>query len=84
MPPPMGSWRPAPPVPVAHLIVPLAILVVLCAPSVTFMLPATEDYLGEEVTRSWTACHIAEFIAAIYWTSSPLDARAARGGTWPA
>jgi hypothetical protein len=26
----------------------------------------TEDYLGEEVTRSWTACDIAEFIAAIY------------------
>jgi hypothetical protein len=44
MPPPMSrpSLRQ-----LAPLLVPLAILVILAAPSVTFMLPATEDYLGE-------------------------------------
>ncbi|MEA2708295.1 MAG: hypothetical protein QOF78_896 [Phycisphaerales bacterium] len=31
----------------AHIVIPLLILVLLAAPSVTFLLPATEDYLGE-------------------------------------
>jgi hypothetical protein len=31
----------------AHVVVPLLILTVLAAPSVTFLLPATQDYLGE-------------------------------------
>jgi hypothetical protein len=31
----------------AHIVIPLLILIVLAAPSVTFLLPATQDYLGE-------------------------------------
>lgn len=30
-----------------HLVIPLLVLVVLAAPSITFLLPATQDYLGE-------------------------------------
>jgi hypothetical protein len=31
----------------AHVVAPLLVLVILAAPSVTFLLPATQDYLGE-------------------------------------
>src|SRR5688572_2112659 len=30
-----------------HVVIPLLVLVVLAAPNVTFLLPATQDYLGE-------------------------------------
>jgi len=31
----------------AHFLIPLLVLIILAAPSVTFLLPATQDYLGE-------------------------------------
>ena len=41
--PPRATWLARP----AHVVIPLLILVVLAAPNVTFLLPATQDYLGE-------------------------------------
>src|SRR5687768_16430283 len=41
--PPRAAWLTRP----LHVVIPLLVLVLLAAPNVTFLLPATQDYLGE-------------------------------------